>query len=232
MADDRNQRSPAPKVFDDSCFEGGTIHWNHLALDLDRPHAEQLEWDQDLLWVTWPNHAGLDVDWHVDEEGIGGGEFHVTLVYATDWNPPYAQERPRTLAALREVVERFAARAAAMPSLRRHLYHEGDRSRIIVSENDLILDPHRPLSEQVDALHGDLLLASINDCDDWKLKLKIGWEPACDPEGSFVLTLHPGYEADYESLRPPIAERRVREIDDLDTAIDELVEIARSRPSN
>jgi len=80
--------------------------------------------------------------------------------------------------------------------------------------DDLLLDPDRPLCEQLDDLKEDLLLVEFAG----PTFLAVGWCPSLKPGGSFLIEL-----SDDAIAWNTIFERRCQTLEDLGTCLDEAV---------
>jgi len=214
-------------IFDDSEFEGGTIHWNNLELDEALPLESQLDylWE-DMIFVSFPSGCAIFVDWlpAFDPHGT----FVISLVQNPDRYQPLHRRRCRSVDILKDTVrqyvkiaktttERYVLKGHGLPVLK-------DLSSSFF--NELVFDMSRPLAEQPERLKSRLFEAHMPGH-----AFTIGWHPAHDPSGQFVLTLYrdPAEWKDYEFRSDPaawqaLATRQCRAVDELRPAAEELLQ--------
>mgnify|MGYP000296170023 CR=1 FL=1 len=172
-------------IFDDSEFEGGTIHWNNLQLDDRLSLDAQLDdlWD-DMVFVSFPSGCGILVGW-LPEFDVQG-EFVVSMGQNPDLWEPLREGRCRSIQELRRIVKEYVEMAKTI-TRRYILSHKNllhDLDRVVV--NDLAFDMTLPLSQQLDRLHEALFEAHLLSGH----VITIGWIPSHSPSGRFVLTLY------------------------------------------
>jgi hypothetical protein len=211
-------------------FPDGELGYNSMEANFD-PQTE--EFDQDLLYVRYPNGCLLDLDWRGSFSGRPTG-FRISLVQSDGEWKPFKQVRCDRLSKLREVIQCCAREAASRPSIRHHLsadwrmsspFHEPEL-------DELILDPLTPLASQTDALKSQMFVGSMG----FEKNLIIGWAPPHVHPGEFVIQHYrdnverwdlndSGDDSGYP--RPSwelVGERRCRAIGELRQIVESIIE--------
>ena len=113
-------QNPTNKVFDPSDFYPGEVRWDSFDVDPGKPLLPQMyEYDQDLMWIHFPNGCDLHVDWSAHPER--SSQFVVSLAQVPDgqdWDP-FEERRCESLAQLRGAVSELVQIAKKRPPLAR-----------------------------------------------------------------------------------------------------------------
>jgi hypothetical protein len=158
----------------------GLIDYDDLVLDPHAPLTSQLDdLHDDMLLVEYPNGCVLAVSYLPAHKA--DGRFIVAL---SQQGPDFVRRSCETLDELRELVVEVAAMARSRPWVPHGLFRPPDVHPGMIGTN-LVVDPTRPMSEQLDRLGRDI-------CSIWlggSLLVTVDWLPEHSPDGQFHVTL-------------------------------------------
>jgi len=226
-------------IFTQKDFGLGTLRENNMLLDPELPLADQVDdLEEDLLWATFPNGVHLWIGWFPAHRA--DGEFAVGLVHNPDaGGVPSHECRCRSISELQGIVKEAVSIAVGIKGLYILAgYNELDADWVWL--NELVLEADRPLEEQTASLKAELFEAAFVE----GYVLTVGWIPAHDPNGRFVLSLKrtrgewvldPAYsdvvprrERKPESWEP-FMEKQCRSIPELKMIVKDFVRVAKGQ---